>query len=80
LRAFDRDAELIVGTDPDGRCRAAFMKSADPIGTQGVVLSQATAVHKRVALESLLTVAVVRPPDRAPRACQKPRNTRRPPA
>jgi len=56
VRAFRRDAELIVSTDPDGRCRVAFMKSVSPIGAQGVVLLQATALHKRVALESLLTV------------------------
>ncbi len=63
VRAFDRDAELIVSTDPDGRCRVAFMKSVDQPGTQGVVLLQTTAVHKRVALEGLLTVDARRPPD-----------------
>lgn len=63
VRAVDRDAELIVSTDPDGRCRVAFMKSVDQIGTQGVVLLQTTAVHKRVALEGLLTVDARRPPD-----------------
>jgi hypothetical protein len=62
IRAFERDAELIVSTDPDGRCRVAFMKSVNPIGPHGVVLLQTAAVHKRLALQSLLTVDAVRPP------------------
>jgi hypothetical protein len=38
------------------------MKSVDAIGPQGMVLLQTAAVHKRIALQSLLTVAAGRPP------------------
>jgi len=50
-QAFARNAELVVDTGPDGRFRAAFENLHD------VILLEATATDKRVALESLLTAA-----------------------
>jgi hypothetical protein len=53
-RARERNAELVVNTFPDGRCRAAFKRLGDPTAPAGIVLLEAAAATKRTALESLL--------------------------
>jgi hypothetical protein len=61
-RAHARNAGLVVDTDRHGRFRAAFKQDVNPTApSDSVILLAATATHKRVALESLLTADAQRP-------------------
>jgi hypothetical protein len=61
-RAIARDAELLTGTCPDGRFRAAFVRFGDRIARRGIVLLEAAAGDKHVALEWLIAADAERPP------------------
>jgi len=63
-RALARDAELLTGTRHDGRFRAAFVQFSDRLTRRGVVLLEAVAGDRHVALECLLAADAERPPHR----------------
>jgi hypothetical protein len=63
-RASARDAELLTGTCPDGRFRAAFVQFGDRIARRGIVLLQAVAGDRHLALETLIAADAERPPHR----------------
>jgi hypothetical protein len=63
-RALAHECELLTGTGHDGRFRAAFVRFRRRVGRSGVVLLDACAVDRRVALESLLAADAERPAHR----------------
>jgi|GEM_PF-6763251 len=63
-RAYAHDCELLTGTGHDGRTLAVFVRLRQRVGRKGVVLLDACAHDRRVALESLLAADAERPPHR----------------
>jgi hypothetical protein len=61
-RASARNAELLTGTCSDGRFRAAFVQFGDRIARRSIVLLEAVAGDKHVALEWLIAADAERPP------------------
>jgi hypothetical protein len=61
-RAYARNAELLTGTCSDGRFRAAFVQFGDRIARRSIVLLEAVAGDKHVALEWLIAADAERPP------------------